>query len=165
MWKKVWRRQGFKKKIFFLQLWIVTKIDDRSNKEVFFNNWFSSLSLISILKECVIRATWLLIRKQCKINKKDLKHQERVFIQTFYTKQGVMLSHVMIMVQFWLFQVSTDPYQVPTVHNQVLVSWSEYQNVKHSNCILFYNKPMGDVDVLNALVSNYTIDIHGKKWH
>lgn len=79
------------KKIFFLQLWIVTKIDDRSNKEVFFNNWFSSLSLISILKECVIRATWLLIRKQCKINKKDLKHQERVFIQTFYTKQGVMV--------------------------------------------------------------------------
>ena len=71
----------------------------------------------------------------------------------------------MIMVQFWLFQVSTDPYQVSTVHNQVLVSWSEYQNIEHSNCILFYNKPMGDVDVLNALVSNYTIDIHGKKWH
>lgn len=75
------------------------------------------------------------------------------------------MSHVMIMVQSWLFQVSTDPYQVSTVHSQVLVFWSEYQNIEHPNCILFYNKPMGDVNVLDSLVSNYIIDTHGKKWH
>ena len=68
----------------------VTEIDDWSNKEVFFDNWFLSFSLISILKECVIPATGTIcvdqLGKDLKINKKDLKHQNRSFIQTFYTK-------------------------------------------------------------------------------
>lgn len=71
----------------------VTEIDDWSNKDVFFNNWFSSLSLISILKEIGICATGTIranrLGKDLKISKKDLKHQDRGFI---YTKRGVCLT-------------------------------------------------------------------------
>ena len=35
----------------------VSKIDDWNNKEVFFDNWFSSLSVIKVLKNQGIRAT------------------------------------------------------------------------------------------------------------
>ena len=79
-----------------------TKIDDWSNKEIFFNNWFLSLSLISIFKKHgfdaigTICANWL--KKDLKINKKELKHKERGFIQTF----GWLWL-------FWLFQMSMDP--------------------------------------------------------
>lgn len=72
----------------------VTEFDDWSGKEVFFNNLFLFLSLIIISirtwDSCnrAIRADRL--GKDVKINKKDLEDPEIGFIQTYFTKKGVV---------------------------------------------------------------------------
>lgn len=40
-----------------------------------------------------------------------------------------------------------------------------YITVNRPNCITEYNKHMGGVDSLDALVSVYRIDVRGKKWY
>ena len=40
-----------------------------------------------------------------------------------------------------------------------------YINIDRPNCITVYNKHMGGVDLLDAHVSVYRIDVRGKKWY
>lgn len=73
----------------------VTEIDDWGNKEVLFNNWLLFFSLITVLKEPGILATGPIhvnyLGKYLLINKKDLKQQERAFIQIFCRRECVSL--------------------------------------------------------------------------
>ena len=44
-------------------------------------------------------------------------------------------------------------------------SQRNYIKINRPNCIAEYNKHMGGVDSLDALVSVYQIDVRGKKWY
>ena len=71
-----------------------SEIDDWRDKEVSFDNQFSSLSLIKILKDQGIRATGTVRADRLgslKINKSDVKKQERGTINTFYEKNGIFV--------------------------------------------------------------------------
>ena len=63
----------------------ILETDNWNDKDVFFDNWFTSLSLISILKEHGVRATGTVradrLGKNLKINKKDIKRKERGAMQ------------------------------------------------------------------------------------
>ena len=63
----------------------ILEIDNWDDKDVYFDNWFTSLSLISILKEHGVRATGTVradrLGKNLKINKKDIKRKERGAMQ------------------------------------------------------------------------------------
>ena len=72
----------------------VSEIDEWSDKEVFFDNWFSSLSLIKALKDQGIRATDTVRADRLgslKINKSDVKKQEQGTINTLYEKTGIFV--------------------------------------------------------------------------
>ena len=63
--------------------------NDWSDKEVFFDNWFSSLSLIKVLKDQGTKATGTVRAdrlENLKINKKDVKKQERGTINVLQEK-------------------------------------------------------------------------------
>ena len=63
----------------------ISEVENWDNKDVYFDNWFTSLSLISILKEHGVRATGTVradrLGKDLKINKKDIKCKERGAMQ------------------------------------------------------------------------------------
>ena len=69
------------------------EIDNWDDKDVYFDNWFTSLSLISILKEHGVRATGTVradrLGKDLKINKKDIKCKERGAMQLYYERSGI----------------------------------------------------------------------------
>ena len=80
-----------------LTTWSVTdctlEIDNWDDKDVFFDNWFTSLSLISVLKEHGVRATGT-VRADClgrnlKINKKNIKCKEHGAMQVYCEKSGI----------------------------------------------------------------------------
>ena len=80
----------------------VSEIDDWSDKEGFFDNWFSSLFIIKVLRDQGKSATGTVRADKLGsliINKFDIKKQERVTRNTFYEKNGILLSLWMIMVQ------------------------------------------------------------------
>ena len=65
----------------------ILEIDKWDDKDVYFDNWFTSLSLISILKEHGVRAAGTVradrLGKDLKINKKDIKCKERETMQVY----------------------------------------------------------------------------------
>ena len=71
----------------------ILEIDNWDDKDVYFDNWFTSLSLISILKEHGVRATGTVradrLGKKLKINKKDIKCKERGAMQVYCEKSGI----------------------------------------------------------------------------
>ena len=71
----------------------ILETDNWDNKDVYFDNWFTSLSLISILKEHGVIATGTVradrLGKDLKINKKDIKCKERGTMQVYYERSGI----------------------------------------------------------------------------
>ena len=146
----------------------VTEIDDWSDKEVYFDNWFSSHSLIKILNDRGIRVTGTIradrLGKDLKPNKKDIKKQQRGSLQTHYEKCGIVCVS---------WNDNGPVLVISNVHEAIPLTtvkrWSpeirDYINIDRPNCISLYNKHMGGVDSLDSLVSVYRIDIRGKKWY
>ena len=70
----------------------ILEIDNWDDKDMYFDNWFTSLSLISILKEHGVRATGTVradrLGKDLKINKKYIKCKEGGPMQVHYEKSG-----------------------------------------------------------------------------
>ena len=71
----------------------ILEIDNWDNKDVYFDNWFTSLSFISILKEHGVRANGTVradrIRKDLKINKNDIKCKELGAMQVYYDRSVI----------------------------------------------------------------------------
>ena len=71
----------------------ILEIDNSYDKDVYFENWFTFLSLISILKEHGVRATGTVradrLGKDLKINKKDIKCKERGAMQVYCERSGI----------------------------------------------------------------------------
>ena len=71
----------------------ILEIDNWDDKDVYFDNWFTSLSLISILKEHGVRATGTVradhLGKDLKVNKKDIKCKEHRAMQVYYERSGI----------------------------------------------------------------------------
>ena len=71
----------------------ILEIDNWDNKDVYFDNWFTSLSLTSILKDHGVRATGTVradhLGKDLKVNKKDIKWKERGAMQVYYERSGI----------------------------------------------------------------------------
>ena len=71
----------------------ILEIDNWDDKDVYSDNWFTFLSLISILKEHGVSATGTVIAdrfgKDLKINKKDIKCKERGTMQVYYERSGI----------------------------------------------------------------------------
>ena len=135
---------------------------------MYFDNWFISLSLISILKEHGVRATGTVradrLRKDLKINKKDIKCKERGAMQVYYERSGI--SCVTWNDNGPVTILSNIHADLP--YTQVKRwDWSQrnYIKINRPNCITEYNKHMGGVDSLDAHVSIYRIDVRGKKWY
>ena len=67
-------------------------IDNGNDEDVYFDNWFTYLSLISILKEHGVRATGTIradrLGKDLKINKKDIECKEHGALQVYYERSG-----------------------------------------------------------------------------
>ena len=142
------------------------EIDNWDDKDVYFDNWFTSLSLISILKEHGVRATGTVradrLRKDLKINKKDIKCKECGAKQVYYERSGITCvtgndnGPVTI-----LSNVHADlPY---TQVKRWDSSQRNYIKINRPNCITEYKKHMGGVDRLDAHVSIYQIDVREKK--
>ena len=145
----------------------VSEIDEWSDKEVFFDKWFSSLSLIKVLKDQGIRATDTVRADKLgslKINKSDVKKQEQGTINTLYEKTGIFFVN-------WndnspVTVISNTYTDVP--HGSVK-QWNPgnkaYIKLDHPNCITEYKKPIGGVHSLDYMTGVYRIDVHGKKWY
>ena len=71
----------------------ILETDNWDNKDVYFDNWFTSLSLISILKEHGVRATRTAradrLGKDLKIDKKDIKYKEGGAMQVYCERSGI----------------------------------------------------------------------------
>ena len=71
----------------------ILEIDNWDNKDVCFDNWFTSLSLIAILNEHGVRATGTVradrVGKDLKINIKDIKCKEPGAMQVYYERSGI----------------------------------------------------------------------------
>ena len=146
----------------------ILEIDNWDDRDVYFDNWFTSLSLIAILKEHGVRATGTVradrLGKDLKINKKDIKCKERGAMQVYCERSGI--SRVT-----WngngpvaiLSNVHADlPY---TQVKRWDSSQRNYIKINRYNCIIKYNKHMGGVDSLDAHVSVYRTDVREKKWY
>ena len=146
----------------------ILEIDNWDDKDVYFDNWFTSLSLISILKEHGVRATGTVradcLGKDLKINKKDIKYKERGAMQVYYERSGI----------FCVTGNENGPVTIlSNVHANLpstqVKRWDSsqriYIKINRPNCITEYNKHMGGVDSLDAHVSVYRIDVRGKKWY
>ena len=133
---------------------------------MYFDNWFTSLSLTSILKEHGVRATRTVradrLGKDLKINKKDIKCKERGAMQVYYERSGISCvtwnDNGLITI---LSNVHADlPYtQVKCWDSS---QWS-YIKINRPNCITEYNKHMGGVDSLDAHASVIQTDVRAKK--
>ena len=144
----------------------ILEIDKWDDKDVYFDNWFTSLSLISILKEHGVRATGTVradrLGKDLKINKKDIKCKERGAMQVYYERSGI--SCVTWNDNGPVTILSNVHANLP--YTQVKL-WGSSQRIcikiNRSNCITEYNKHMAWVDSLDAHVSVYRTDVRGKK--
>ena len=71
----------------------MTEIGGWTDKEVYFDNWFSSFTLLKVLKGQSIRATGAipadLLGKDFKINKKEIRREERGWTQCHYVENGI----------------------------------------------------------------------------
>ena len=144
----------------------VSEIDNWSDKEVFFNNWFSSLSLIKVLKDQGIRAAGTIGADRLGILKIDKSHvmkQERGTLNTFYKKNGI----------FFVTWNDNGPVTVISnintdVPHASVKRWNPntkvYIKLDRPHCITEYNKHMNGVDSLDAMGGIYRIDVLGKKW-
>ena len=145
----------------------ILEIDNWDDKDVYFDNCLTSLSLISILKEHGVRATRTVradrLGKDLKINKKDIKCKERIATHVYYERSGI--SCVTWNHNGPLTILSNVYADLP--YTQVKrwdSSQRNYIKIIRPNCITEYNKYMGGVDSLNAHVSVYRINVRGKKW-
>ena len=141
------------------------EIDNWDDKDVYFDNWFTSLSLISILKEHRVRATGT-VRAYCfgkdlKINIKDINCKERRAMQVYYERGDISCvtwndnGSVTI-----LFKVHANlPY---TQVKRWALSQQNYIKISRLNCITEYNEHMGGVDSLDTHVRVYQIDMRGE---
>ena len=146
----------------------ILEIDNWDDKDVYFDNWFTSLSLISILKEHGVRATGTVradrLGKNLKINKKDIKRKERGAMQVYCKKSGISCvtwNENGPVTSFSNVHANFPYTQVKRWDS----SQRNYIKINRPNCITEYNKHMGGVDSLDAHVSVYRIDVRGKKWY
>ena len=144
----------------------ILEIDNWDDKDVYFDNWFTSLSLTSILKKHGLRAMGTVradrLGKDLKINKKYIKCKERGAMQVYYERSGIscvtwndngpvtILSNVHADLRY-------------TQVKRWDSSQRNYIKINRSNCITEYNKHMDGVDSLDESV--YRIDVRGKKWY
>ena len=144
-------------KIFVLSVMdCITEVGNWEYKEVFSNNWFSSLSLMTVLKDQGIRATGTVrtdrLGKELKLNKKSTKTEVRGIVKCHYKKNDMG-------VICW-----NDNGPVTVI---LLKRWNSssrtYIKINRLHCITKYNKYMGEFDSLDALVSVYRIDVRCKK--
>ena len=63
---------------------------------MYFDNWFSSFSLLKVLKDQGIRATGTIrvdrLGKDLQINKKELRHEERGSMKCHYEENGISVT-------------------------------------------------------------------------
>jgi Transposase IS4 len=143
-------------------------IDDLPNHSIFFDNLFTSIPLLVYLREKNIFATGTLRENRLKdvgiLNSKAFKKLERGHYDYRFEK------HQEIMVIRWndsaVVTVATNMHTV-----EPIVNVERYSKVKkcfvafpQPNALDKYNKHMGGVDLADNCVSNYRIQIRGKKW-
>ena len=138
------------------------EIDNSDDKDVYFDNWFTSLSLISILKEHGVIATGTVradrLGKDLKINKKDIKCRECGAMQVYYKRSGI--SCVTWNDNRPVTILSNVHANLP--YTQVKRWDSSQQNyikINRPNCITEYKKHIGGADSLDAHVSVFRIDV------
>ena len=140
----------------------ILETDNWDDKDVYFDNWFTSLSLISILKDHGVIATGTVradrLGKDLKINKKDIKCKERGAMQVYWERSRIacvtwndngpvtILSNVHANL----------PY---TQVKRWDSSQQNYIKINLPNCITEYNKHIGGADSLDAHVSFFRIDV------
>ena len=140
--------------------------DNWDIKDAYFDNWFTSLSLISILKEHGVRATGTVragyVWKDLKINKKCIKCKDRRVMQVYYERSGIscVTWNDSGLVTILFNGHSNLPY---TQVKRWDSSQRNYININRPNCITECNKHTGGVDSLDAHVSVYRIDVREKK--
>lgn len=142
--------------------------DQTEKYEVFFDNFFTNIETMKLLKNKNIKATGTIREnrtKQCPVmNSKEFQKKDRGSIDfRFDTANEILLTK-------WndnkAVSVATNySYVYPTATAK---RYSQKQK-KHitlpmPKCIAEYNKYMGGVDLIDKQVSLYRIRIRGKKW-
>ncbi|CAH0713964.1 unnamed protein product, partial [Brenthis ino] len=147
---------------------LLSVIEDPRKHRIFFDNFFSSHKLFSILKEKGYFATGTIRENRTMnknlINTKSLQKKERgSFDYNFDQKYEVLLVR-------WndnsVVNVATNNAKI-----EPLVTAKRYDrkikkmvNVPQPQVIADYNKNMGGVDLHDNGIANYRIQVRGKKW-
>ena len=125
----------------------------------FFNNWFSSLPLITVLKDQGIRATEIVrtdrLSKELELNKERIikYHYQKNVIDVICWNDNGPVAVISI------FHADLPPTTVKCLDS----SFRNHIKIDLPHCITKYNKYMDGIDFLDVLVSVYRIDVHGKK--
>ena len=125
----------------------------------FFNNWFSSLPLITVLKDQGIRATEIVrtdrLSKELELNKERIikYHYQKNVIDVICWNDNGPVAVISI------FHADLPPTTVKRLDS----SFRNHIKIDLPHCITKYNKYMDGIDSLDVLVSVYRIDVHGKK--
>lgn len=148
---------------------MVSFLEHPEDHVLFFDNFFSSFRLMSILAQMKVRATGTARANRlnkCPIKKDDLmKKENRGTYDYRFDKKNEILA---------LTWKDNNCVKVLTNHQTIhpLVTVQRYNKAEKKKCdvqqphvIAQYNKYMGGVDKLDWHVNKYNVKIRGKKWY
>nr|CAH7750906.1 unnamed protein product [Callosobruchus chinensis]CAH7763309.1 unnamed protein product [Callosobruchus chinensis]CAH7769864.1 unnamed protein product [Callosobruchus chinensis] len=140
-----------------------------SDHSVFFDNYFTSHSLLKMLRDKGFRATGTIRENRtnkCPLPPKEsMNKEERGHFRYMFDKTNSLL-----FVKWKDSNVVTMGTNYDTIEPQSKVKrWSsvkkEKVDVPQPQLFRKYNSSMGGVDLLDQGVNNYRISIQGKKWY
>lgn len=143
-------------------------VDEPANHILFFDNYFTSHSLLRSLREMGFRATGTIRDNRTKkcplLLPAECKKKERGYFDYVYDEKNLLL------FVRWkdnsIVTIGTN-YDNTTPLSKVK-RWSKEKkekiNVPQPRLFAAYNQGMGGVDLLDQAVNNYRVTIQGKKW-
>lgn len=147
---------------------LMDKIDDPRGKELYFDNLFTSLSLLVSLRDMGVKASGTIRANRTKgapfESDKALKKERGLHSTQFDSVNQLMMvkwndnSMVHIATNFSSVQPFVDV-------NRYCSKSKQRVKIKQPQMISEYNKYMGGVDHMDWLASHYAIAIRGKKWY
>ena len=139
--------------------------------KIYFDNWFTSISLEIELEKWGIQSVGTVRPNRLKgctfSSDKEMKKKGRgSFVGFSMKKDGVTIRAVKWFDSKSVHLLSTFVGVYPT---SSVERWDrnkkETISVEFPSVVLFYNKSMGGVDLMDSLISLYRIKIRSKKWY
>lgn len=149
---------------------LLVTVSDNLNYKIFVDNWYTSLQLMANLhKRGILPLGTIQLRRAPNINisKKDLEKKQRGYC----SEKIVSVHDVQLSVTNWVDNkaVSLCSSFVGKEPMGVVKRYSKQQksrvDVPCPKAVTIYNKNMGGVDLLDAMLGFYRIKIRSKKWY